>query len=68
MSLMNDLSGPERTAHMTRLRRRLEALPIRYSDDVTEPHWACPDCGSPCYCVDPIARRMPHTPCKVPAI
>lgn len=30
------------------------------------PHWACPDCGAPCYCVDPLVRSLPHRPCSVP--
>jgi len=26
-------------------------------------HWACPDCGTPCYCIDDLVRRSPHLPC-----
>lgn len=67
MGSLDDLSGPERTAQATRLRIAVESIPVRYSTPQTPPHWACPDCGAPCRCVDPIARRMPHTPCKVEA-
>lgn len=41
-----------------------EARTISGPDD--PPHWACPDCGAPCYCVDPVVRSMPHQPCNVP--
>ena len=27
------------------------------------PHWACPSCGEPCYCVDATVRAMPHVAC-----
>ena len=27
-----------------------------------EPHWACPDCGSPCYC-PPVLHNLPHSSC-----
>ncbi len=67
MGSLDDLGGPERTAQMTRLRMTIEAIPVLMSGPETPPHWACPDCGSPCYCIDPLARRMPHTPCKVVA-
>lgn len=28
----------------------------------TEPHWACPSCGSPCSC-EGAARFLPHRDC-----
>jgi hypothetical protein len=30
----------------------------------THPHWACPDCGLPCFAND--ADLMPHHPCGDP--
>ena len=55
---------------MLALRRQLRraaylaGIPVVLSGPDTAPHWACPDCGMPCYCVDPLARLSPHRPCN----
>lgn len=36
-----------------------EAYPSRPSDP---PHWACPDCGHPCYCIGP-GQALAHVRC-----
>ena len=54
--------------------KRSEWRRNRHLSDVLEsgpadpPHWACPDCGAPCYCVDPLVRSLPHRPCNVPEV
>lgn len=47
------------------LRSLRDAMPTVYvlSGPDDPPHWACPGCGEPCYCVDPAARRAPHVAC-----
>ena len=40
--------------------------PGQPSTRFAEPHWACPDCGTPCRCqADTIGRRLPHDRCHV---